>query len=70
MVRGEVKENNRVGFHYSKCDGMSQHYNEVDKAWFDAHNTEDMTEERMEKLAYADRENSHVDGKTSWWGLG
>lgn len=70
MVRGELKENNRIGFHYSKCDGMSQHYNEVDKDWFDAHNTKEITAEELEKLAWKDKENSHADGITRWWGLG
>ena len=70
MVRGVIKDNGRVFFSYSKCDGMSQHYNEVDIEWFDKHNTEDMTEEKLEKLAQDDKENSHSDGKISWWGLG
>ena len=69
MVRGK-EENGRVYFSYSKCDGMSQHYYNVDKDWFDEHNTESITAEELSDLAYKDRENSKVDGRISWWGLG
>ena len=77
MVRGKTisiirggESWDRVSFYYSKCDGMFQHYNEVDKDWFDAHNTESMTAEELEGLAWNDKANSHVDGHTSCWGLG
>ena len=70
MIRFEEKDNNRVGFHYSKCDGMSQHYNEVDKDWANLHVTPEMTAEELEKLAWANKDESKVDGITHWWGLG
>lgn len=69
MVRGK-EQDGRVYFSYSKCDGMSQHQLSVDKTWFDEHNTEGMTAEELDSLAYADRDNSKVEGKISWWGLG
>ena len=69
MVRGREKEG-RVYFDFTKCDGMSIHYNSVDKDWFDAHNTESMTAEELDGLAWHDKDNSKVDGKISWWGLG
>ena len=70
MVRGKVKDDGKVHFSFNKCDGMSIHYVSVDKSWFDEYNTEDMNDEEMEKLAYKDKENSKVDGRISWWGLG
>lgn len=70
MVRGTEKENNMVSFSFTVCDGMSQHYVIVDKDWFDAHNTPEITAEELDKLAWKDKENSKADGKVSWWGLG
>ena len=70
MVRGQIKESGKVFFSFSKCDGMSQHMNYVDKDWFNAHNTESMTAEELEGLAWHDKDNSKVEGRVSWWGLG
>ncbi len=69
MVRGTVNDG-RVSFYYSKCDGMSQHYNTVDEDWFNEHNTESITAEELDSLAWHDKENSKVEGKISWIGLG
>ena len=69
MVKGQVKDD-RVHFNYSKCDGMSIHYVSVDEQWFNEHNTENMTPEELDKLAFEDKENSKAQGKISWWGLG
>ena len=70
MVNGTLTADGKIYFSYSVCGGMSQHQNYVNKDWFEAHNTEDMTAEKLEKLAWEDKENSKTDGKISWWGLG
>ena len=70
MVKGKLQDNGKIFFSFSKCDGMSQHMNYVDKDWFDAHNTTEMTAEELEGLAWHDKDNSKVEGKISWWGLG
>lgn len=69
MARGKERDG-RVYFNYSKCDGMSQHMFSVDKAWCDTHNTDEIDAEQLDKMAYDDKENSKVEGKISWWGLG
>lgn len=70
MVRGKEIENGMVSFSFTVCDGMSHHYNVVDKDWFNEHNTPEITNEELEKLAWNDKEHSKATGKVSWWGLG
>lgn len=63
-------EDGRVYFSFTKCDGMSIHYTNVDEEWFNQHNTDDITAEELSELAFKDRDNSKAKGKISWWGLG
>lgn len=71
MVRGKNINDTRVSFSYSKCDGMVQTTTVVDKKWFDEHNTETMTPEELDYLAYSKEERnlSNATGQTMWWGL-
>lgn len=69
MVRGKEKDG-RIHFSYDKCDGAFIHYISVDKKWFNEHNTQNMTAEELDKLAFADKELSQASGRISCWGLG
>ena len=63
-------DDGRAYFSYTSCGGMRISYISVDEDWFNAHNSDNITAEELDKLAFEDRENSKAQGKISWWGLG
>ena len=72
MIRATVlkDDENRVSWTYDKCGGSFVTTTIVDKAWFDAQDTEHLTPEELKDLAYKDRVHSQVEGVTKCWGLG
>ena len=70
MIRGTENKPGRITFSYSTCYGMCYHTVEVDKEWFYAQDLEHLSEEKLDKMAFADRDNSKADGISRWYGLG